>query len=73
MPFSQQTVLIGSNGFEDFLAGIENNEIEKYQRLSDFMKEEQNFKNLIQIPKLLQKYSNKGVSKDDCSLVIVKN
>jgi hypothetical protein len=53
MPFSQQTVLIGSDGFEDFLAGIENNEIEKYQRLSDFMKEEQNFKNLIQIPKLL--------------------
>jgi hypothetical protein len=69
---NKQTIIIGSDGIEDFLEGINKGEIEEYENLTAFIRDENNFNNPIHIPKLLRKYSRKGILKDDCSLIIIK-
>ncbi len=68
----KQTLVIGSDGIEDFIEGINKGEIEEYKSLIQFINDEDNFNNPIHIPKLLKKYSRKGIIKDDCSLIIMK-
>jgi len=68
----QQTVIIGSDGVEDFIEGINSGLIEEYENLAQFVEDEDNFTNPIHVPKLLKKYSRGGVLKDDCSLIVLK-
>jgi serine/threonine protein phosphatase PrpC len=70
--FDKQTIIIGSDGVEDFMEGLEKGLIDEYENLQQFMEDENNFTNPIQIPKLLKKYSLKGVLKDDCTLIMIK-
>jgi hypothetical protein len=70
--FDGQTVMIGSDGVEDLIEGLNKGLIDEYENLEEFMKDECNFTNPVHIPKLLKKYATKGILKDDCTLMIIK-
>ena len=71
LSLNKQTIIIGSDGVEDFIDGINSGQIEEYENLEQFIGDENNFSNPIHIPKLLKKYSRKGILKDDCTLIIM--
>lgn len=66
-------LLLGSDGFTDFIEAINKGLIEEYNDLNEFTEDSRNFSNPVFLPKLLQKYSNLEVLKDDCSIMMVKH
>ncbi len=70
--YSGQNILIGSDGVEDIIKGIDKKEITEYYEFNDFISDEANYINPIQISKFLQKYSKSGILKDDCTLIMIK-
>jgi len=70
--YEGQKILIGSDGVEDIIAGIDNKLIPEYLSFNDLMCDEANYYNPVQLPKLLQKYSKKNVLVDDCTLIMLK-
>ena len=67
-----RTIIIGSDGMEDFIEGIEKGLVEEYESMDQFIGDETNFNSPIHIPNLLKKYSRNGVLRDDCSMVMIK-
>lgn len=67
-----QRILIGSDGVEDLIEGINKGEIPEYSTFNEFMNDETNYTNPIKLPKLLQKYSRSGVLRDDCTLILLR-
>jgi hypothetical protein len=72
LALDNRTIIIGSDGMEDFIEGIEKGLIEEYKSMDQFVGDETNFNNPIHIPNLLKKYSRNGVLRDDCSMVMIK-
>lgn len=66
------SILIGTDGVEDLINGIESEKVNEYSSLTELINDEFILSNPVRLPKLLQKYSRKGILKDDCSLVIIK-
>ncbi|GEM_PF-4980717 len=69
--FDKQRIVLGSDGLIDLLEGIENGMIEEYQSFEEFINDDDNFINPITLSKLVQKYSRKGVLKDNCTLIML--
>lgn len=70
--YEGQKILIGSDGVEDIIDGINKKTIVEYSKFNDFISDEFNYSNPIQIPKFLQKYSKSNILKDDCTLIMIK-
>lgn len=71
LKYTGQKILVGSDGVEDILDGINSREIQEYESFTEFMNDEANYTNPIHLPKFLQKYARAGVLKDDCSLIML--
>lgn len=72
LTYTHQTIILGSDGLVDLMEGINSGMIDEYTSFEEFIGDERNFTNPIQLPKLLQKYSHKGILKDDCSIIMMK-
>lgn len=70
--FENQKITLGSDGLIDLLEGMEKGLVEEYHSLEHFMNDAENFTNPTHLPKLLKKYSRKGIIKDDCTLIMIK-
>jgi len=70
--FENQKIILGSDGLEDLLEGIEKGFVEEYHSLKQFINDTENFTNPTHLPKLLRNHSRKGVLKDDCTLIMIK-
>ena len=67
-----QILVLGSDGLLDLIDGIGKGLVDEYRTLDDFTEDNRHFTNPVHLPKLLQKYSNTGQIKDDCSVIILK-
>jgi len=72
LKYKGQKILIGSDGVEDIIEGINKKEITEYSEFNDFVSDESNYTNPIQVSKFLQKYSKSDILKDDCTLIMIK-
>ena len=72
LKYTDQKILVGSDGVEDIIDGIRKGKINDYSDFNEFMKDEKNYTNPIQVPKFLQKYSKNGILLDDCTLIMIK-
>lgn len=70
--YSGQHILIGSDGVEDLIRAIEKDEISEFRDVNDFINSEMLFENPIELPRFLQRYSKKGVLKDDSSIIVLR-
>lgn len=70
---NDQLLVLGSDGLVDLIEGMAKGFIDEYQTLEEFIKDDRHFSNPVFLPKLLQKYSNTGILKDDCSTIMLKN
>ncbi len=72
LKYTKQKIIVATDGFEDLVQAINNKEISEYESVNELLEDEQNFDNPIQLPKLLAKYADKGILKDDCTLIMLK-
>lgn len=70
--YEGQKILIGSDGVEDIIDGISKRMIWEYSSFSEFINDENNYINPVQISKFLHNYSKKEILKDDCTLIMIK-
>lgn len=73
IPSTASPILIGSDGVEDLIEGINKGEVSEYPSIEALINDEDNFTNPIQLPRLLQKYSRNGILRDDTTLILIKN
>ena len=72
LPLEGQRLLIATDGFEDVMAGVNSGEISEYGSVEDLLKDAAVFDDPVYLSKLFHKYAERGVIRDDCTLVVLK-